>query len=175
MRWELEWRDWSGFAPLGVDMGEVIYRLIHSEDEAEIERFYWQIDSVVVVNGALQPGATDVTACLVQGLLTANDVSRQHVLELLVQLGGGVDPLGSDRNLAPEVQREVLRGLPLYSEIMESGSRSERMHCMDLVSISVEIDKSLTGRARALIQQASAMGEDERRLAAAILAQFNES
>lgn len=90
MNWEVERHDWSRIGRHLAGMSEVIRSLVAVTEPAEAERLYWHVDSVVVQNGALLPGATEVTACLVQCLLSAVSEGRIQILELLVQLGGGV-------------------------------------------------------------------------------------
>jgi hypothetical protein len=88
---------------------------------------------------------------------------------LLVQLGDGATTHGEEE-LLNAVQQEFLRGVPLYSEILESGSMDERFHCIDLLSICAGIDPNLIGRVRGLMRQVARLGEREAELAATVLA-----
>jgi hypothetical protein len=128
-------------------MPRVIESLLTVTSVEEAQQIYWRIDSVVVRNGSLLPGAAEVCACLVQGLLSVTPAARAEILELLVQLGGGQ---GEDTIDGPEltrrVQHEVVFGFPSYAELLEIGNRVERFHCIDLLSICSSIDSRLHER-----------------------------
>lgn len=113
MKWEIERYNWASIGDDLADMPNTIGRLLGATDRPEAERMYWRIDSVVVRNGGLLPGAPEVCECLVQGLLSATSVSREQVLELLVQIGGGeAGPSIAGTALFDGVRHQLLLGLP---------------------------------------------------------------
>ena len=169
MKWELERHNWAGIGVNLIEMPNVIDRLLRATDRAEAERMYWRIDSVVVRNGGLLPGAPEVCECLVQGLVSATPVSREKVLELLVQIGGGeAGDTTAGTVLSEGVRHQVLFGLPIYAEFLETGSRAERFHCIDLLSICAEIDINSRSRVRYLLLRAAEFGEREQDLVKSI-------
>lgn len=146
-----------------------------ASSEAAAKASYWRIDSVVVINGRLMTGADAAAACLVQSLFLASKHGRISALELLIQLGGGV---GEDtivgRELTRVVQREVLLGLPAYAEYLEKGDRTERFHCIDLLSICASIDIACVDRVRFLLSKAAKLGPGENAIVQTVLEELNK-
>ncbi|MFL6073304.1 MAG: hypothetical protein ACJ73S_07920 [Mycobacteriales bacterium] len=156
-------------------MPTVMMRLMEVEDDAEAERLYWRIDSVVVRDGSLRPGADAVASCLVQGLIRATSVARIQIFELLAQLGGGVTPEEfGGQSFSDVVHREVLRGFPFYCEYLESASPVERFHCIDLLSLCAYNDRGLKDRTFALLSRAAELGDRERALVEAIFRDLDD-
>ncbi|SDI51174.1 hypothetical protein SAMN05192558_108332 [Actinokineospora alba] len=176
MDWEIERHDWAP-ARLPESMRShyagvpaAIRELVHAPDRATANRLVFRIDNVVVIQGNAQPGAAQACACLVSGLVSATPAGRTVILELLFQIGGGAaGPLGKLPGLYADIRAEVVRGFPLYAEYLETGSRADRFHCIDLLWVCAVIDPTLTPRVRYLYSRVSALGEDYRRAAEAKL------
>lgn len=174
MKWELERHDWKRIDQRLIDMPTVIDSLVGAPDPSDAKVAYWRIDSIVVRNGRLLLGAAQVCECLVQGLLSASPAGRTLILELLVQFGGGVgENTASGKELADRVHREVFLGLPIYAELVETGDRVDRFHCIDLLSICAGIDAYSRDRIRSLLLRAAKCGDGEEQLVRAIFDDLN--
>jgi hypothetical protein len=175
--WEIERHDWAAPARVSEKMKSyyagvpsAIRALVDAPDRATANRLLYRIDNVVVIQGNAQPGAAQACACLVSGLVSATPAGRTVILELLFQIGGGAaGPLGKLPGLYADIRAEVIRGFPLYAEYLETGSPTDRFHCIDLLWVCAEIDPTLTPRVRYLYSRVSALGEDYRRAAEANL------
>ncbi|MGH3862879.1 hypothetical protein [Actinokineospora sp.] len=177
MDWEIERHDWAAPARLPETMRSLyagvpgaIRALAQAPDRAAANRLLYRIDNVVVIRGNAQPGAAQSCACLVSGLISATPAGRTVILELLFQIGrGAVGSAGNLPGLYADIRAEVIRGFPLYAEFLETGSPTDRVHCVNLLWICAQIDPTLTPRVRYLYERVSALGEDYRRAAEANL------
>lgn len=171
MDWEIERHDWAAPARMPETMKShyarvpaAIRALVDAPDLATANRLLYRIDNVVVIQGNVQPGAAQACSCLVRGLISATPAGRTVILELLCQIGGGaVGSAGRLPGLYAEIRTEVVRGFPLYAAYLETGSPTDRLHCIDLLWVCAEIDPALVPRVRYLYSRVSALGEDYRR------------
>lgn len=135
----------------------------------DTKRPYWAIDSVFVQNGSLRPGAGDVTAYLVGALPSATDAGQGPILELLVQLGGGVAPAEyGGQALEDSVTTGLLAGVDDYIHIMHVSTGEIRFHCMDVLSICAESSVSARPAILDALHIVARSGERERLLVSAI-------
>jgi hypothetical protein len=138
-------------------------------------RPYWAIDSMFVQNGSLRPGAGDVTAYLVDALPSATDAGQGPILELLVQLGGGVAPAEyGGHALEDSVTTGLLAGVDAYIHIMHASTGEIRFHCMDVLSICAESSVSARPATLDALRIVARSGERERLLVSAIEADLRE-
>jgi hypothetical protein len=160
MLWEIARHRWSEFGD--PRLGEWILELVTTQNSQRANELLSIIESEVVPpSGNLQPGASAAAACLVQGLISATSVARVEVLYLLFQLAGGAvrDVATSVSRLA--VAREITLGLPIFAEIAETGTRTERLQCIDVLSMCARFDQHCFSRVRALLLEIADMGDDE--------------
>ncbi|MBO0884415.1 MAG: hypothetical protein J2P17_29605 [Mycobacterium sp.] len=141
----------------------------------DTKRPYWAIDSVFVRNGSLRPGADDVTAYLVGALPSATEAGRGPILELLVQLGGGVAPAEfGGHALEASVTTNLLAGVDDYVRIMHTSTGLVRFHCIDVLAICA--DSSVDARPAILdaLHAVAQSGDRERLLVSAIEADLRK-
>ncbi|MGW7438321.1 hypothetical protein [Streptomyces sp. NPDC054849] len=145
---------------------QLVASLIDARDAASVGRWAYEIEELVVpVNDSLQPGANVVAACLVSGLATATAESRAEVLHLLVQLAASVveadDPVS-----VRELRQEIERGLPAFEAVADSGSREERLVCIDLFSTCARFSRSCFDQSTKVMSRLAEAGADQKARAA---------
>jgi hypothetical protein len=161
MEWELDRHRWEEFGKEAVHLPAWIAEFVRATDPERVDTLLSLIESVVVpVDGPLGPGAAAATACLVQGLLSATPASRVRILYLLFWLAGRVVD-GRESGLTRDVRREVELGPPIYSEIAGVGSRPERLHCVDLLSICARFNDLCLARALPIMRRIATLGGQE--------------
>jgi hypothetical protein len=124
MRGAFDRYDWSA---LGADrLPERITELAACRDHDRANLIMCEVEAETVpVNGPPQPAAAAAAAVLVRALPTA--AAREEILVLLATMAfAGVADA--------ELRREVSGGLPVYAEIVETGTIGERAACVDLLS-----------------------------------------
>ncbi|MFJ3832312.1 hypothetical protein ACIPWI_30720 [Streptomyces sp. NPDC090046] len=141
---------------------QLVASLISASDEVSVGRRVDQIEELVVpVNGALQPGADVMAACLVSGIATATAASRAEVLYLLFQLAAAVVE-ADDPDSVRELRREIERGLPAFEAVADSGSGEERLVCIDLFSTCARFSRSCYDQAVEVLLRLAEAGADQR-------------
>jgi hypothetical protein len=161
MSWETDRFDWSLLRaiPRASGVPDAIDALERASTAEDALNAYWQIDNVVVIQGAVYEAGLATIPCLLSCLQRCTGVARPEVLELLVQIGGGEVALSEiasgNRDLATQCLREVARGFPLYLSILEqSKNPDERWSCVDLLGLSARADPSLMNRVAFFLKQA---------------------
>jgi hypothetical protein len=166
MKWEIDRHNWDELGDNAAFLPERISELVNAEDLDRANSLLSLIEAAVVpVDGPLRVPAREVAACLVQGLLSATQTARAEILYLLFQLAGGTVDV-SETELVSDVQREVELGLPIYSEIAETGTRSERFHCIDLLSFCARFNQRCLGRSLSIMHRIAQIGDEEARAVA---------
>lgn len=175
MKWELDRHNWAELGEDRASLTEWIVELVETEDPERANRLLSLIESAVVpVNGPMRVGAVAVAACLVQGLMSANSVSRNEILYLLFQLAGGVVDV-PESDLVRAVRREVELGLPIYSVIAETGSFAERIQCVDLLSLCARFNADCLDRAVSVMRRIAEFGEVAARAVSVEFADLSDS
>ncbi|MGK3998668.1 hypothetical protein [Sorangium sp. So ce1024] len=155
MSWEILRYDWSSLRAAGgaSHIPRALQALESASTDEEAQHAYWSIDNCVVVQGHVHQAAIATASCLLGVLLRCTDVARRHVLELLVQIGGG-EPAPSELALG-EVDvvirclREIARGFPVYVSVLErTKDDDEQGLCVDLLGLSCRVDDGLRERVR---------------------------
>jgi hypothetical protein len=148
--WEMDRFDWGKLHAKGSSarVPDALVELASASTEEQADAAYWRIDNVVVVQGTLYEAAVPTTACLVALLPKCNNVVRERVLELLVQLGSGESAPNVDVDVAAECRREILLGYCEYAHLLESGEDRERVHAVDLMGLCATADPTLGGRVK---------------------------
>lgn len=144
MNWEIQSYHWSSLRANGdsAAIPAALVALQHASSEQDALRAYWQIDNVVVVQGALFEAALPTANALLIGLTSCTLTARPHLLELLVQLTSGetapseIDH-GNDQ-LAARCRGVLPGGLSVLLALLESGGPAEREHCVDLLGICAQ-------------------------------------
>ncbi|WP_148314442.1 hypothetical protein [Sorangium cellulosum] len=153
MSWEVLRHDWSSLRAEGgaEHLPRALQELESASTEDEALSAYWRIDNYVVVQGRVYEAALAVVSCLLGTLLRCTDVSRRHVLELLVQIGGG-EPAHSEidlgeADLVARCRKEIARGFPVYVNVLErTEDDDEQGFCVDLLGLSCMADSCLRER-----------------------------
>ncbi|GAA4565015.1 hypothetical protein GCM10023193_38170 [Planotetraspora kaengkrachanensis] len=152
---------WTDLGEGGIALSERIMEFISARDPDRVRELFFLIEEAVVpVNGPMRVGAEAVSACLVQGLLSATPSSRREILYLLFQLAGGVVDT-PDSNLVHGVRRELELGFPIYGQIAEVGTSDERLQCIDLLSLCARFNKPCLDRATSLMRRIAEVGDRE--------------
>jgi len=125
-------------------------RLALATDSKAAEHAYWCIDNVVVVQGALYESAVATVPCVLSVLQQCTDIARPFLLELLMILSHGEASLDEiavgNTTIAQDCLREVCRGIALYFDLLEHGTREEQLWCVDILSKCCDYDSSLKPR-----------------------------
>ena len=153
MSWELEYHNWSQLEAAGgaSKVPEAITALEAATTNEAALAAYWKIDNTVVVQGAVYPAALPTVRSLLIGLARSTVVARPHILELLVQIGGGepAQVAASNADIVHRCLVEIARGVPIYMDILERSINSdERAFCVDLLGFCCRVDTSLRERVR---------------------------
>lgn len=112
MSWEIEYYDWSQLEANGgaLEVPGAIKALESAVTNETALRAYWKIDNTVIVQGAVYSAALPTVRCLLSSLLRSTAVGRPHILELLVQIGGGEAATLDAGNAAAEKSARHLFG-----------------------------------------------------------------
>ncbi len=145
---------------------ELVRSLARAQDAVAAERWMYQVEELAVpVNGPLRPGADSVAAALVRELPTATAAARPEVLAILVQLAHGAAEADDPASVAL-LRGEIEHGLPVFEEIARSGTREERLVCVDLFSACARLSRAGFDRSMPALSLLAEAGPDEHRAVA---------
>lgn len=127
-----------------------LLRLATATTEEEARQAYWQIDSIVVGQGALYAAALPTVICALGLLPHCTGIARPWMLELLEIICSG-EPASSELSfgnytLAEDCRRELGHGAALFFDLLEHGTREEHLWCVDLLFLCCLEDATLKGR-----------------------------
>lgn len=168
MAWDIIRIPWSEYRAAGTTehLPNALLQVQQAATVQQAEQACWQIENTVVVQGALYEAAIPTVICLLGIIQRATDAARPFILELLVQIASGepaeVSMESGHSRLNEQCMREIARGTAVYVDWLEYGTGTERLHCVDLLGLCSQRDRTLKERVRWLFQRVLHIEEDER-------------
>lgn len=168
MAWDIiriPWMTYRG-AEATERLPEVLLQLQDASTIAEAEQASSLIEMTVVVQGSLYEAAVPTVICLLSMIQRTTDAARPFMLELLVLIASG-EPADSEKEngnarVAETCMREIARGTALYAHLLEYGRGAERLHCIDLLGLCAQRDRSLKERVRWMYRRVLQYENNER-------------
>lgn len=118
-------------------------RLRVAKTEEDATQAYWEIDNVVIVQGALYEAALPTARSILPSITSAASVTaREKLIELLQQISAGETADGGE-SLVHEINKEVLRGFVVYVDLLQHGTELEREFCIELLMDCVDGEPAL--------------------------------
>jgi hypothetical protein len=160
VQWNLDLYDWGAAEGNLTGVRDALFELGAAEDRDSAEACYWRIDSVVVRDRLLKPGAAETATCLAQLLSIANPAQRLVTLELLGELAAGcVVPTAAAQNLVDRTKDAVCLA---FSSVLDLAASSvladERSLCIDILGCLIEIDPALRATVARCFEQLALKG-----------------
>lgn len=152
MSWEFSRTPWSKLRAAGsaAKLPEAIQALLEARSKSDAERAYWRVDNTVVVQGGLFEAALPTVPAVLGALQRSTGVGQSYLLDLLVQIGAGQpapEELASgNTSLKDHCVEEISRGAAIYFHLLQYGTQTEQLACVDLLGLCALRDSSLRDR-----------------------------
>jgi hypothetical protein len=137
--WDPERHNWASLHARGsaIHVPATILKLAGAANEEEADRYYWQIDGVVIFQGALYEAVIPTITAMVLVLPHASQIGRSQILEFLSQAANGC---WSGEELAKGLpdqsarcHQETVRGAYYYLALLPVAGERELGWCVDLL------------------------------------------
>ena len=155
MEMELARHDWAAFTGRGSDTAQLpgyIRRLFTTTDPQEATHVGQFIAHCASGDQLLADASPAIAAALVHGIWTCSGPGRDTALDILADLAGAqvsdVEPDAYGVVSEADCMVEIVRGLPVYAEVLEHGDGPVLGACIDLIYVCGLADPWTRDRAR---------------------------